>query len=653
MSLPPLAPIPPAAIRLSLSPPEWESCLDAWLTLLDFYVRSSQEQISSLLRKNDSVATFLKSLFDETASRQTNDETLAGPKARTLQRTAFILTNRLVSKPGLPASLLDWNFLSNFCRVNIRNAALPYLMSNVWKHQSHQFNPILQRQKDAITKSLEASSPTSLKEDLENLALLIRASTDVGGYFMTGSDFADNVVAAYGKVGDSEHRKPLVTTTYLGLLSLVKADLPNASLLSDHLYSLKSDADARKNGPSLLADLVTNTPLVPKLRRTVSGKSADRLVKLLDQVETYRLESLARPRKLVRRSKSKGKAKVHEQDAELHMHQMSLVAQIQDLFPDLGSGFIMKLLDEYNDDVEQVTAHLLDDSLPAHLQSLNRTEQAAVFGTTAQEDINSLAPRSTPPPSDHFIPQRHTAFEDDELDETQLGTARLHFGKKPDQQTPVPANKAAILSALAAFDSDDDERDDTYDVEDVGGTVDSAHPEGDPAPSAQAAHAEADAALFRTYQTSPELFGRSFDIRKGQARVALKRETGMTDEAIEGWAIMLQRDPRRLKRLQGQQAAFDGRQTALASTAYRESPAGTESEDSDVPGGSNGRGGFTGRGRGRGGRGRGRGGSVAGPAGDAGTAAAQKRKEANKGSRANHSRRHQRAKKMTRGGFHG
>jgi len=58
---------------------------------------------------------------------------------------------------------------------------------------------------------------------------------------------------------------------------------------------------------------------------------------------------------------------------------MSFITQVQDLFPDLGSGFVVKLLDEYNDDVEQVTAHLLDDSLPPHLKAADRSEQMYVY----------------------------------------------------------------------------------------------------------------------------------------------------------------------------------------------------------------------------------------------------------------------------------
>ena len=52
-----------------------------------------------------------------------------------------------------------------------------------------------------------------------------------------------------------------------------------------------------------------------------------------------------------------------------------MITQIQDLFPDLGAGFIVKCLYEYNDDIEQVTAHLLEESLPPHLAEADRSEK--------------------------------------------------------------------------------------------------------------------------------------------------------------------------------------------------------------------------------------------------------------------------------------
>lgn len=121
----------------------------------------------------------------------------------------------------------------------------------------------------------------------------------------------------------------------------------------------------------------------------------------------------------------------------------------------------------------------------------------------------------------------------------------------------------------------------------------------------------------------------------------------MTDEAIEGWGIMMGRDPKRLRRLEAKFATFQGQQRELQTTAWRNSPAGS-ADDGSADAGRGGRG--RGRGRGRGGRG---GGNVAGPTDDKSTQISRQRKEANKGSSANHNRKAQRDKKMARGGFPG
>ena len=260
--------------------------------------------------------------------------------------------------------------------------------------------------------------------------------------------------------------------------------------------------------------------------------------------------------------------------------------------------------------------------------------------------VPNLAPRPTPP----LLPSRKNVFDNDDFDNLAISSTRLHIGRKNETLTAdnllsdrsAAPNKAAILSALAAFDSDDDERDDTYDAEDVGGTVDTALPGSDEADAALRDRNEE--SLFAAYSFFPAVFDRDANTRRGKARAALKTETGMTDEALEGWAIMVARDPRRLRRLQARFSAFSGGQRELAPTAYRESAAGSGGEESDG-GGRGGRGGGRGRGRGRGGNG-----NAGGPVDEK---LARLRKDAHKGSRANHNRRDQRARKMARGGFAG
>ena len=161
---------------------------------------------------------------------------------------------------------------------------------------------------------------------------------------------------------------------------------PNYSLLSDHLYSLKSSEEQeQKKEPgkkTLIADLVTNTPLLENIRDRATAPEATRIRNTAATLSAFRQSGIARPKKIVRRKVDKGKQKADEDNyghgastGEIHIHRMSVITQVQDLFPDLGAGFVVKLLDEYNDNAEKVIAHLLEDSLPPHLTEADRSEQ--------------------------------------------------------------------------------------------------------------------------------------------------------------------------------------------------------------------------------------------------------------------------------------
>ncbi|EKG10703.1 Ubiquitin system component Cue [Macrophomina phaseolina MS6] len=582
-----------------------------------------------------------------------------------LRKQSFFLSHRLLSADRIPSSLLQWPFLSDMSHVFLRSERFRGMLGNIWKKHSEKIEASLQKLKASLTKSLDSEQPAAAEETLRDLVPLLHTSLDIATFFIAGSDFLDSLCAAYSKASPT-FRPKIVTVASLGLLALTKGEKPKYSLLSDTLYGLKSNADtAQKSGQvSLLSDLVTNTSIVARIKASGTSDEGVRVKNLAESLTAYRHSDLTRPKKFVRRKVDKGKGRAVEDEyghaafGGVHVHRMSLITQIQDLFPDLGSNFIVKCLDEYNDDVEQVTAHLLDDSLPSHLQSADRTAQLPAPALDKPSDLAShLPPRPTPPPT------RRNIYDNDEFDQLAIDASKLHIGRKNESLTAdnilsdkrSAPNKAAILSALATFDLDDDERDDTYDVEDVGGTIDSTIPGNDEA--AELRDDRTEEALFRAYSLSKEAFGRDVATRRGSARQALRSETGMTDEAIEGWAIMLARDPRRLRRLEAKFATFDGQQRELVSTRWTDSPA-ESGTDTDGGGrgvrGGRGRRGGTGRGRGRGHRG-GRNGnaSAAGPADDKTTQVARQRKEANKSSRANHNRREGRARKMARAGFPG
>ncbi|KAH6891308.1 hypothetical protein B0T10DRAFT_309101 [Thelonectria olida] len=650
-SLPPLAPFPKASWRQRLSSQEWESLLEAWKALCHALLALSDKDFKAALSNDDSILTFLTSFAEETAEAGTP---ILGLYSMLLMRAVFQLSVRVlnISPPPYP-QLLGFPFLADLARIFPSRVTVP-LLQQLFRQHSTPLESSLSSVKKLLIPQLDAGINGDLKlveSQLTRLNHLLHVSPDACTLFLAGSDFFDGLVTCF-QVMNPPLRSVIITTAYLCIVGLIEAEPPKWSMLGDQLYALKAAADAHKAGPlnvreSLVPELVTNTPLLSILLRRAEDANAatDNLKKRITALEGFKKGAMVRPKRLVRRKMDKGKGKEteHQVEAEMHIHKMSQISQIQDLFPDLGSGFVAKCLVEYADDVEQVVANLLGESLPPYLANADRAEPLSPH-TERRHSV--LAPRSTPPQ----LPTRHNVFDDDELDRLAHDTSKLSFGKKPGKtaddvlkdKSNAP-NKAAILSALAAFDSDDDERDDTYDAADVGGTVDATNNEADAASDGN------EEALFKAYQADGKVFDRDATTRRSAARVKLRGETGMTDEAIEGWAVMLVRNPQQRRKLEAK-FAFSGQQAQLERTSWRESPNGEV--DSEADGGSSrgGRGGGRGRGRGHG---RGRGGNVAGPTGDKETESARRNKESHKGSRANHNRRDARAKKMARGGFAG
>ncbi len=667
MSLPHFAPFPDAKVRQNILPQEWHLYLESWTSLADLYLRLNEDQFSQALAETDSLSPFLISFFHALVS----DNQLS-LDAIVLRKKSFSLIHRLFSRSSLPLSLLTWPVLSDISHAFHKSAQFHTVLHSLWTRSGETIEKSLQTAKVSLARNLESKRPEEAENTLDRLAPLFKASPDANVYMFTGTDLADAVYSAYPKVPPAMQKK-LVTMVYLGLTSVLEGTKPNYSLLSDHLYNYKTtEEQEQKNEPgkkTLVADLVTNTPFLEKIRDKATAPEAARLKNMAASLSAFRQSSIARPKRLVRRKVDKGKGKAEENSGldqftgEMHVHRMSIITQIQDLFPDLGAGFIVKLLDEYNEDIEQVTAHLLEDSLPPHLANADRSEQLYVSLYLTQQSkffiliINrpsSTTPASIQPPRSSQTWERRNVFDGDEFDRLAIDPSRLLSGRKNpgltadkilSDRSGAP-NKSSILAALAAFDSDDDERDDTYDAEDVGASVDNAATGPDETDGGFSEKNEE--ILFRAYSTNPEVFGRDTETRKSQARIMLRNESNMTNEAIEGWGLMLQRDPKRFRRLEMKYSAFTGQQHELESTSWRDSPTASGDES-----GRGGRGGFPGRGRGRGrGRGGGRGGgNVAGPADDKGTQIARDRKDVNKASRANHNRKAARGKKMARAGF--
>ena len=548
MALPQFAPFPIAAWRENLPRDEWTTCLVAWSTLAHAYLALSPSDLEAQLKADSSAADFLL-VFGEEVARDGPAILGSSPASRTLLAAALQLSSAILALPSTP--LLKWTFLADLCRVYGKKQAAPVIAGLAGKKG---FEAELVGVKRNLTRRLEDGIHGDLRSaeaDLARLNHLIHASPDAAATFLAGSDFFDALVSAY-KIMNPPLRRVLVATTYLCLAGLTDGETPRFAMLSDQLFGLKAAADAHRAGPlresdSLVVELVSTTPL---LRQTMhkaetAGVATATLRGRITALEAYRRAGASGGRARIRKKRvDKGKGKsvaviggAEAGPSEVNVHQASQITQVQDLFPDLGAGFVARCLEEFGEDTEIVIARLLDGDLPPHLAEADRSEELCVYSSSSSRAIltfyrsdqpvkhtTSLAPPHTPP-----LPERHNVHDDDELDRLAVATSALHFGKRNPEKTAdemlqdksSAPQKSAIYSALLAFDEDDDERDDTYDADDVGGAVDAAD---------EAERESVEEALYRAYQADRAVFGRA--AAGGPEREKLKADTGMADRFL-------------------------------------------------------------------------------------------------------------------------
>jgi activating signal cointegrator complex subunit 2 len=661
--VPPLAlyPTPAVAARLRTAPVEWDGFLDSWLFSLEFRLRLTENDFQQFkLSQSASATEFLLSFLQ--SSSEPSLATSQSQKERLLFKRTYLLLKRLLLVASVPFDYGTDKLLHLLELASITFASVTDwrdTLKSLWARDSKQLLLGIEEAKRHVSSGFASNLQSDIfARGFHRLTALVKVSSEVGAVLMTGSDYFEALMEAYNQSyalsPDHPFLKTLTEHLFFCLRSIMSDGSPNGSLLLDHLYLLKSSAKTTR--PSLCSSLVCTTSFLRHLsseEKIAFGKRGQGLLEFLTQFRqsVKHMHPLPPPR---RKKVLKGKAKADPHE-EMHVHRAAQVSAVHDLFPDLPNHYILRLLDHFKDDNEAVIAALLEpDSLPADLRNPGSVGNMADVAGPAHD----LAPRSTPP----LLPQRRNVFDGDDFDKLHISVDRLHRGRKEvrleqtetaDQHTQ---RKAAIISALAAFDSDDDERDDTYDVADVGGTIDSTmDTDTRPRPDRHPEQNPREETLFRAWRDNQEFFNRDSKTRISKVRQDLKRDTRMSDEQIEGWAIMLKKDPQLQDRLERKYAGAHhhrGNQTALASTKWQEDNTPEDSEDGEGGGGSGRRVGLAQiRGsRNWGSRGRGRGGSTAGPSDDAATQAARRRKEQGRGrGGANHNRREGRARKMGRG----
>jgi len=643
LKLPPLLNFPSKDIQNQLPPEEWEACLEIWISSVQLRLRLSDDQLSKSAPQTTTVP-FLLSYF---SNHNFVTAVTAGNRESRLHKDCYYLLKKLLlARTAQLQAETYFELLVGGSSVYAHLSPWRKVLKLVWTSQK-QTRKAIESAKVSLAVSTDPQSHTIW---LQKISTLTKSLPETATVTVASADYVDTVTDLFNAVTPGLARA-VTENVFYSFIALLENK--HITILTDNIYHMKSEADrlrkAKPESTTLLSSLLCTTSF---LRHFASNSGvATRKQSLVDQLASYRQEALhlhPLPAK-----KRRQKAKQHAlKDDGMHMHTAAQVSQVQELFPGLSTGYILKVLDYYANHVENVIGALLEPaSLPQELQDQNMPDHEP------QHDVmpSDLAPRSTPP----LLPERKGVFDDDEFDRLEITEKQIWKGKRPIATTEPTTgddharSKAAIMSALAAFDSDDDERDDTYDVADVGGAVDNTVDTDERRQPDTDAH---EVTLFKAWKENPELFARDSKTRASNIRQQLKRETGMGDEQIEGWAIMLNKDKKMQDRLQDKHSsarAFGGQQNALKATRWQASASTEDSENETGPERSNddrrmGQAGI--RGHRSFGRGRGRGGgSTSGPADDSATQAARKRKEQGRGRGGANHRRDARAKKVGRG----
>ncbi|KAJ3848772.1 hypothetical protein EV368DRAFT_48655 [Lentinula lateritia] len=296
------------------------------------------------------------------------------------------------------------------------------------------------------------------------------------------------------------------------------------------------------------------------------------------------------------------------------------ISQVLDIFPDQKPLYIRDLLlhpsypfASNSDGAERVIEALLEGTAPSWDEVRNASKAVA-----ADQKLDPIPP----------VTERRNIFDEEEVD-----VSKFRVGKKSedvqllfrDRET-VEQMKADILRRVEEFSSSEDEDEDEgkyIDADDDplaptvankikivgdGEDSDSSDSEGGHNDDTdQPAKLSPETILELAYIENAKLFDRDSATRGSQARKDLKEKTGWEDEQIEGWRIMLDRDPRKKERIL-KKHEWSGNKPLYPI----EQPEASSSGEGRGRGGGRGRGDnpvARVRGRGRGGRGRGGGGT--------------------------------------------
>ncbi|KAJ5161050.1 Ubiquitin system component Cue [Penicillium capsulatum] len=223
VEFPPLAPVPPPAVRKTIPSNDWEACLDAWMTLLGIRLNATDETFKAAGTEDLPVGVFLESFYQYAAA---GDPGLQNePNARKLRKLCFLTTRRyLLSLSNPPEELLSWHLLGNISSCYPSSSALKSTLSTAWDTHNARISSSLEKAKSIVIQELSSVTPSSIPNiisDIRRLTILASMLPPCGQVLMAGSDYLDTLAETYqSQKAPEELKRILVANVYVGLVSL-------------------------------------------------------------------------------------------------------------------------------------------------------------------------------------------------------------------------------------------------------------------------------------------------------------------------------------------------------------------------------------------------------------------------------------------------
>ncbi|BFZ56739.1 hypothetical protein PYCC9005_003787 [Savitreella phatthalungensis] len=569
--------VPGKEVRHRLTDAQWQTALNTWRTAVVFDSPIHQQE------KTNFVLAYFAAAVKESQDRLADDSR----KVKADRHLAEAVHNTALKLPI--ASLLQKGFL-----INLATTSPSLLERLAQRHRSE----LAQYVKDKYLKQLASTSEDStdattesssvLQQDLEGITLLAQSPTFAT--ILAEADLATSLVNILETHKlDFNQRKAVLRTS----LQVMRS--PGQRILQRGLRSALQQLGSLALAENCQA-LLTLTFFV--IDRSPTVVEAGQLL-----TETWKIG--CETGSMTTSQKGKGRAANDSNDAS-RAELASLVSEIKSLLPDLDDSFVERCLQHYSGNTEETLAHLLDGDVPEHLKTANGVDQPPARSQNMSQVWSSDSLE---------LPERRNIYDNDEFDRLEHDKAHvLQRGSRDaaQQLDTAAVDKGVKQKVLAlAFDPDDDEVDDTYDeIDAVGVPGQQADDELDADEVAQRNNM-AEQALVLALEVDPSVFQRQN--RKSAARAQLRGQTNMSDEQIEGWKSMLDRQPKRLQALMSKYE-FSGEQQQVDSSKWQhKGHDGATVPPSEIRGGLRSRGGgASDRGASSGSRGRGRGKQVSG-----------------------------------------